>query len=1064
MRAEHAQSSTHRNSATEGVHLKLAQLVNGCRRSLCASEARGARLVRALLVFVAALTSSGAPLSPVRGDDIQAASPAAAGHEPITVAADWCTHWQQGVYDVWWIKGNCYLNQGLTYARGPEAVLWVDARGGPGQPTKVIAFFEAGAGERVAVEFKRTDGDAGKAGLLGHQQGSTWFGRLETTAPMKWKLPAAAGPPAETPAIYTRGLEQFNPDRRRQLLLAQYNEFTPAPEGLQGPPPGVRTFNIFSRSDAPMEMKTQTVNGEKAIIVSGGVRLLIEGLPTAGLPTGFGPLGVVDITTDRAVVWISDVKTGAKGEGVQSPDAPLEIYMEGNIEFRQGDRIVYANRMFYDVRRQVGVILDAELLTPLPRVDGFEYAGLVRLKAGAIRQLDATHFAANNALVTTSRLEEPAYDFSSREIVFTDGQQPVVDPISGIPLIDPYGNAVVDHQQLAESRGNVIHLRGIPVFYWPRLATDLQKPSFIIDRVKVGSDQVFGTQVLVDLDAFQLFGIRNKPQGTEWHLSTDYLSERGIGLGTDVEYDRQELFGFVGPVKGIADVWAIKDDGVDNLGLGRRDIVPEEDFRYRLFAQHRQRLQSGWEFTAESGLLSDRTFWEQYWEQEWDQRTDPRTGVRLKRLNNNRALSLEANGQVNEFFSETEFMPRLDHYWLGESLLDDRLTWFEHSQASYARFNVSTPPTNPILLGQYSVLPWESNSEGERLITRQELDLPLQAGPVKVVPFVLGELGQWGEDLNGDRLQRAYVHTGVKASLPMWATYPNVRDPMFNLNGLAHKVVFDAEFAYADSNQSYDELPLYDPLDDISIIEFRRRLFNGTLPPAISDPKFDPRSYAFRSGMQGWVTAPSAEIADDLMALRMGVRQRWQTKRGPAGNQHIIDWLTLDMNGTYFPDADRDNFGADVGLLDYDLRWHLGDRFTVVSDGAADVFGDGLKTVSGGILINRPTRGNGYVGFRSIDGPITSNVLLGSYSYRMSEKWITTAGAAYDFDNEGNIGQQFSMTRIGESMLVTLGVNVDSSKDNIGFNFLIEPRFLPNLRLTKMTGIDVPPAGAMGLE
>jgi hypothetical protein len=128
------------------------------------------------------------------------------------------------------------------------------------------------------------------------------------------------------------------------------------------------------------------------------------------------------------------------------------------------------------------------------------------------------------------------------------------------------------------------------------------------------------------------------------------------------------------------------------------------------------------------------------------------------------------------------------------------------------------------------------------------------------------------------------------------------------------------------------------------------------------------------------------------------------------------------------------------------------------------VFGDGLKTISGGVLINRPTRGNGYVGVRSITGPITSNVVLASYSYRLSEKWITTAGAAYDFDNDGNIGQSFSMTRIGESMLVTLGVNVDSSKDNVGFNFLIEPRFLPNLRLTKMTGIDVPPAGAMGLE
>ena len=81
--------------------------------------------------------------------------------------------------------------------------------------------------------------------------------------------------------------------------------------------------------------------------------------------------------------------------------------------------------------------------------------------------------------------------------------------------------------------------------------------------------------------------------------------------------------------------------------------------------------------------------------------------MRLKRLNNNRALSLEANGQVNDFFTETEWLPRLDHYWLGESLLGDRLTWFEHSQVGYADYNVATTPTNPTLACQFVVLPWE---------------------------------------------------------------------------------------------------------------------------------------------------------------------------------------------------------------------------------------------------------------------------------------------------------------------------------------------------------------------
>ena len=797
-------------------------------------------------------------------------------------------------------------------------------------------------------------------------------------------------------------------------------------------------------------------------VSSGGIRVLVEGLPAGDIPAALGPLGMVDITTDRAVIWTSgngDGNGGGSGFGgpsLQTQDAPLQIYMEGNIEFRQGDRVIYADRMFYDVRRQIGVILNAELITPLPKYEDKEYQGLVRLKADAIRQLDESHFSATNALLTTSRMEEPTYHFGANEIAFEDIQRQDFNSRTG--------ELVADHRQMAESSGNVLYLSGIPVFYWPTIATDLRKPSFFIDGIRVGNDDVFGTQVVVDLDAYQLLGIRNAPQGTDLGISVDYLSDRGVGHGLTFEYDRADVWGYDGPAEGLWDYWGIQDDGFDNLGLGRRMIVPEKDYRFRLFGRHRQRFDNGWELTGESGWISDRTFLEQYYEREWDETKDPRTGLRLKRLADNRALSIESNAQVNEFFTETQWLPRVDHYWLGESLLGDRLTWFEHSQAAYANINVADTPTNPTLASQFTLLPWEADVEGERLVTRQELDLPLELGPVKVVPFVLGELAQWGQALDGEQLQRAYIHTGVRASVPFWAVFPDVHDPLFNLNGLAHKVVFDAEFSYADANEDLADLALYDPLDDTSIIEFRRRLFNGTLPPTITDIKFDPRFYAFRTGLQGWVTSPVTEIADDLLALRLGMRHRWQTKRGGPGRQHLVDWLTFDMNATYFPDQNRDNFGQVFGLVDYDVRWHLGDRFTVLSDGAADFFGDGLRMANAGVLLNRPSRGNAYLGVRSINGPINSNVLLGSYSYRLSPKWISTAGASYDFGDAGGIGQSFSMTRIGESMLVTMGMNYDRSKDNFGIQFLVEPRFLPKLRLTRQTGIDIPPAGAFGLE
>ncbi len=865
----------------------------------------------------------------------------------------------------------------------------------------------------------------------------------------------------------------------------------PGPLVPAAPPnqPSFRRIRFFPRSEGlGWNLETvQSPGGDSVAVLTGGVNLVIQDLAVEGLPEAFGAIGDIDIETDRAVIW--GIPSMANlGATTQPSDLPLEIYMEGNIVFRQGDRIVYADRMFYDVRRRLGIILGAELLTPVPQSEDFQYAGLVRLRAAALRQLDESRFVAQNGLVTTSRLEEPSYSFAADTITFEDIQRPVVDPLTGAPAVDQTGQPVVEHQMLAESQNNFLYVAGVPVFYWPTLATDLQKPSYYIDNFRIRNDSIFGTQVLLELDAFQLLGM-DRPAGVEWDLNLDWLSERGIGFGNGAQYARDTFFNLAGPTTGRADAWFIDDNGVDNLGLGRRTVPPEEDFRGRAFWNHRQHLIGGllddWTVQAEVGWISDRNFLEQYYEQEWDENKDQITGVRLKRTYDNQSVSVEANARVNDFFTQTQWLPRLDHYWLGEPLLGDRLTWFSHSTAAYANIGIADPATNT---SDWTLLPWEVDSTGarisaagERFTTRHEIDWPIDLAPVKVVPFALGELAHWGEDINGDDLQRAYVHTGVRASIPFWMVDPTIRDPLFNLNGLAHKVVFDAEASYADATRDLNQLPLYDELEDDTQEEFRRRLFfppfNGGLlpyymlgPPPSIDPKFDPRFYALRYGMQGWVTSPSTEIADDLALVRFGMRHRLQTKRGPLGEERIIDWLTFDSNATWFPDDDRDGApaaggsGDAFGLIDYDLRWHLGDRFSILSDGAADTFGDGLRTVSIGMLLNRPARGNFYLGFRTLQGPFDAKVLTAALNYRMSPKWIGSASASIDFGDAGNIGQSVAFTRIGESLIATIGGHIDESKDNIGVSFLVEPRFLPNLSVTRKTGIEIPPVGAFGLE
>ncbi|HAC89023.1 MAG TPA: hypothetical protein DCF63_00095 [Planctomycetaceae bacterium] len=177
-----------------------------------------------------------------------------------------------------------------------------------------------------------------------------------------------------------------------------------------------------------------------------------------------------------------------------------------------------------------------------------------------------------------------------------------------------------------------------------------------------------------------------------------------------------------------------------------------------------------------------------------------------------------------------------------------------------------------------------------------------------------------------------------------------------------------------------------------------------------------------------------------------------------------MDVFALDFGLTYFPRPERDNFNEDVGGLNYDMRYHVGDRLTLLSDGYADVFADGLKTISLGANIRRPGRGDGYIGILSIEGPISASILNGYVNYRLNEKWIVSSGAAYDFAQTGSIGQCLALTRVGETALIRVGMNVDTGRDNVSINFNIEPRFLPTRRLGQLGGQLIPPAGLFGVE
>ena len=1035
----------------------------------------------------------------------QISYPRPAADKPISVSSGNITRWQAGQFEVLHISKGVLITQGAVSASSDEAIIYVEAPDGgvdESRGYKIVAYLEG----NVVVQLDRK-GPAHESNGESADQivDDRWLGRFFTTGTVDLDRNALRQNLDDLPAIYNRSqavlrdgldssvqpvglmvpqetivvspqtgrIQQIEPTFQPPLIGTSQKpsvllQDMPSARGNKPPQFNIQITGRDSSGDLNTRSAPNPKNPNERITTAvGGIRIVIDSPLIADAAPFQGDRDrKLYIVADNMVQWQTSLPDGSKRD---------QFYLEGNVIFSKGSRTIYSERMFYDATTQQGTILKAELTAKVP-----DFEGTIRLKADVVQQYDENNLQAFGSAFTSSQLGVPKYWIQSERIGLSGREVPVVDPDTMLQTVDPQtGLYSVENEYVVDAQQNRVYVAGLPVFAWPRFRSSLGDTTPYLDRFGIGNDQIFGFQINTGWNMEQVLGLKKPANGTrEWIGILDYLSDRGVGIGSEVNYEKNSFFGYQGKVRGQYRSFFISDRGNDNLGVGRTNIPPEKDPRGRIWLQHRQDLNTGTVVRAELGYISDRNFLEQYYEVEWDTDKDHTTGFWLERNEGTQSKNLTVDFQLNGFFTQTSGV-RAEHFVLGQPLFNNRAIWHSHSQAGYVRMKRASKPESIEELNSFNYLAWETNVDntdirvydGMKFGTRNELDFPVQVGPVKVVPYLLGDLSYWQEDLQGNDLLRGYGQTGVRASLPVWRVDPSVQSVLWNVNGLAHKVSFDMDAFYSASSQDMNRLPLYDHLDDDSQEAFRRRfgvttfgIPNVPLGQQFVDTKYDERYFAMRSGMQGNVTAASSEIADDLSAIKFGVRQRWQTKRGMPGKQRIVDWITFDTQAILFPNASRDNEGADFGMFDYDFRWHIGDRFSLVSDGYFDFFSEGLKTASFGANFSRPEVSNLYLGYRMIEGPLSSNILSAAVTYRMSEKWGFKGGSQIDFGETGNIGESLNLIYIGESFLWQFGAIYDVSRDNLSFRFGFEPRFGSRARLFRPGGKAIPPASSGWLE
>ena len=567
--------------------------------------------------------------------------------------------------------------------------------------------------------------------------------------------------------------------------------------------------------------------------------------------------------------------------------------------------------------------------------------------------------------------------------------------------------------------------------------------------------------------------------------------------GQNVTYD---YFGYF-------DVWGLKDSGNDVLGSGpavvttgppgagkkgyqRSDVPSFQDIRGRFNIRHMQRFLpdddehhfEDLRLQMEVAYVSDRQFLEEYYKRLNETGMDQETVAYGQYQKDNTSWTLWAEANLQNFNTESQWLPRLDYYRLGDSFLDHWVNYSQHSGVDYANTHTDTMVNNPNL---FAFMPYDpiSNTSGVfqafRGYTNHELSVPLNIHDVvRVVPYVQGQAVGWSDQIGGGpfnqqgtgAMGRYWGAAGVHAEMTAWKIYPGAENEILNIHGLNNKVSFFGDFRAAYANQQLNKIAVQDDLDD-NTYEFVRRYFAMTSwAGGILPTPYDPRHLILRRALSP-ITGPT-DIQDSITTLQFGIHQRLQTKRGPEGKRRIVDWMTLDVTGTYFPDASRDNFGKPWGQTMYNYQWFLGDRTSLISYGWFDFWNlvgsqplnnynvpgfnpTGLNVITTGFSISRPPRANVFLGYSVINtGPINTSALNTSLSYWLSPKWYGSYSTSYDFGNKILLGSMFSLTRIGADYLVSLGLSVDPQRQSYMFAFQISPRLSPNIRLGSGVGLN----------
>jgi hypothetical protein len=816
----------------------------------------------------------------------------------------------------------------------------------------------------------------------------------------------------------------------QQALAIRQAAVAPPPDGTTNPPPaaplstvsapaapasggtnaaGVVAAPTGEKADyfvvsAPLVKQYPTEDGTRILVLSGGVSVT----ETAGNGDYLELLA-------RDVVLFADAADSTQPASLTDLGHHFKAaYLEGDVRVdivpaiaKQPEQRLTADRVYFDFTTKRAILTDVVFHA----VDPASQTPIV-IRAKTMQELSHNEILATGMQFTTSKFAVPTYSIGASYAYVH--QQP-------------------DDKEFfdVDSRDDVFHVLGIPVFFWPRLWGTIDTRPFPLRDFSSGNSSRYGTTITSEWGLFETLG-RSPPKGLDVDYHVDYFGSRGPGGGFDGNYkggfitDTADPWDFEGDFKS----YIMSDRGIDQLGGIRTNVDPPTELRGRLEWEHNHFFPDDWQLQLRLGYVSDPTFLQEYYQPEFDNALPYNAEFYVKRQRDTEVISFIAETDTTNFITNADRqqeqfdvarLPEIQYQRIGDSLLGDQGTLFSNTSGAALKFDRSDfslaeqgyyPGLSPGLPSDgYTGTTGSTIYRGD---TREEFDLPLPVGPVKIVPYVMGRVTAYSNSPSDEEKTRLFGGGGVRVTTTFWHVDDSVDSDLLDLHRIRH--VIQPEVNFYSSATTVDQSQVY-------------------------------------------IFDPSVDAVDDITAASVALHQHWETMRGGPGRWQSVDILDLNLEGDFYPHQPPPGVLAVLpfrGLffpsepetsiarqsLNADMTVHLGDDTAFITDYQWDLDKRETAIAEAGVAVSRGSRLSYYIGDAYIQA-LESQVFTFNATYNLTQKYSINLNEALDFGQSRAAVTYLTVIRRFDTFAFSVSVYHDEINKVSGFNVNLFPAGQP---------------------